>query len=317
MMQVVKNRDLCHRSKMSPINRFFSNYEFWLLCIPAIVYFIIFHYWPMFGSILAFKDFNYAKGIMGSEWVGFDNFKFFFMSQDAWRITRNTIGYSSVFIITGTIASVAVALLMFEVRSRKLIKTYQTIIILPHFLSWVIVGYITYILFNSERGVMNHFLNSIGVGNIDWYSEPRYWPFILPIVNIWKGVGMSSLMYYASLLGIDESIYEAAVIDGAGRWKQTTAISIPSLIPMITILTIMAVGNIFRGDFGLFYQITRDVGALYPTTDVIDTYIYRGLRTGDVGITAAVGLFQSIVGFVVVTLTNYAVKKIEPDNAMF
>jgi putative aldouronate transport system permease protein len=211
----------------------------------------------------------------------------------------------------------ALALLMFEVTNRKHIKIYQTITILPNFLSWVIVGYITYILFNSEHGVLNQFLLLIGANKIDWYSEPKYWPFILPIVNIWKGVGMNSLMYYATLISIDDSTYEASIIDGAGRWKQTIHISIPSLIPMMTILTIMSVGNIFRGDFGLFYQITRDVGALYPTTDVIDTYLYRGLRTGDVGITAAVGLFQSAVGFVVVVFTNYMVKKMEPDNAMF
>ncbi len=271
----------------------------------------------MFGAVLAFKDFNYAQGIFGSDWSGFDNFKFFFLSQDAWRITRNTIGYAVVFIITGTVASMAVALLMFEINSRKAIKTYQTILILPHFMSWVIVGYITYILLNGERGVLNQIITFFGGQKIDWYSEPSYWPIILPIVNIWKTVGMNSLMYYATLMGLDDSIYEAAVIDGAGRWKQTISISVPALIPMMTILTIMSVGSIFRSDFGLFYQIPRDIGSLYPTTDVVDTYIYRGLRTGDVGITAAVGLFQSFVGLVLVVLTNHIVKKIEPDNAMF
>lgn len=294
-----------------------NNYEFWLLCLPAILYFIIFHYWPMFGAVLAFKDFNYAKGILGSDWAGFDNFKLFFMSNDAWRITRNTLGYQAVFIITSTVASMTVALLLFEITNRKAIKTYQTVMILPHFMSWVIVGYITYILFNGEKGVFNQIIRFFGGDGVDWYSTPGVWPFILPVVNIWKGVGMSSIMYYAALMGVDDSIYEAAVIDGAGRFKQTMAISVPSLIPMMTILTIMAVGNIFRGDFGLFYQITRDIGALYPTTDVIDTYVYRGLRTGDVGITAAVGFFQSLVGLAVVMFTNWLVKKIEPDNAMF
>ena len=294
-----------------------NNYEFWLLCLPAILYFIIFHYWPMFGAVLAFKDFNYAKGILGSDWAGFDNFKLFFMSNDAWRITRNTLGYQAVFITTSTVASMTVALLLFEITNRKAIKTYQTVMILPHFMSWVIVGYITYILFNGEKGVFNQIIRFFGGDGVDWYSTPKVWPFILPVVNIWKGVGMSSIMYYAALMGVDDSIYEAAVIDGAGRFKQTMAISVPSLIPMMTILTIMAVGNIFRGDFGLFYQITRDIGALYPTTDVIDTYVYRGLRTGDVGITAAVGFFQSLVGLAVVMFTNWLVKKIEPDNAMF
>ena len=189
--------------------------------------------------------------------------------------------------------------------------------IIPNFMSWVIVSYITYILFSGEHGVLNQLLTFFGFEKVAWYKTPEVWPFILPVVNIWKGVGMSCIMYYAALMGVDAEIYEAAVIDGANRWQQTKAISIPSLVPMITILTIMAVGGIFRGDFGLFYQIPRDVGVLYPTTDIIDTYIYRGLRTGDVGTTSAVGLFQSFVGFVVVILTNYIVKKIEPDNAMF
>lgn len=305
-------------SKKHCVRTYFTkNIEFWILCLPAIVYFIIFHYWPMFGSVLAFKDFSYTKGILGSDWVGFENFRFFFQSNDAWRITRNTLGYSTIFIITGTIASMTVALLLFEVRQRVCIKTYQTIMILPHFMSWVIVGYITYILFNDEKGVMNQIITYFGGDSIAWYSTPKVWPFILPIINIWKTVGMNSIMYYAALMGVDSSIYEAATIDGANRWKQILSISIPLLVPMMTILTIMSVGNIFRGDFGLFYQITRDIGALYPTTDIIDTYVYRGLRTGDVGITAAVGLFQSLVGLVVVIFTNYVVKKIEPDNALF
>ena len=314
---VLKNDYNRSLKKPSAFKRFFSCWEFWLLCLPAIIYFILFAYWPMFGAVLAFKDYNYAQGILGSDWAGFDNFKFFFLSQDAWRITRNTLGYAVVFLVTNTVASMAVALLMFEVSSRKAIKTYQTVLILPHFMSWVIVGYITYILFNGEQGVLNQILSFFGQEKIDWYSSPQYWPFILPIVNIWKSVGMSSLMYYATLVGMDDSIYEAAVIDGAGRWRQTISISVPALIPMMTILTIMNVGGIFRSDFGLFYQITRDVGSLYPTTDVVDTYIYRGLRTGDVGITAAVGLFQSFVGLVLVVFTNWVVKKIEPDNAMF
>ena len=294
-----------------------ANYEFWILSLPAIIYFLVFCYWPMFGAVLAFKNFNYAEGIFGSDWIGFHNFKFFFMSSDAWRITRNTLGYSSVFIITGTIAAMAVALLLFEITSRRSIKLYQTIMILPNFMSWVLVGYITYILFNGEKGVFNQILTALGHKGVDWYSTPGVWPFILPVVNIWKNVGMKSIMYYSALMGLDLSLYEAAEIDGAGRWKQTWAISIPSLLPVMTILVIMDVGGIFRGDFGLFYQITRDIGALYPTTDIIDTYVYRGLRTGDVGITSAIGLFQSVVGLVVVMGTNYLVKKIEPDNAMF
>jgi len=292
-------------------------WEFWLLCLPGIIVLILFAYWPMFGAIIAFKDFNYAKGILGSDWIGLDNFKFFFMSQDAWRITRNTLGYAVINTALSTISGVALALLMYEVSSRKLIKTYQTIYILPNFMSWVIVGYVTYVLFNREQGVFNQILVALGMEKFDWYSEPDVWPVILPLVNMWKGVGMGSIMYYATLVGMDESVFEAAARDGAGRWKQVIHISVPSLVPMITILLIMSVGSIFRSDFGLFYQITRDIGALYPTTDVVDTYVYRGLRTGDVGVTSAVGLFQSAVGLVTVVGANHIVKKLEPDNAMF
>ena len=314
---LMKRQNNSSKPKISGFKRFISCWEFWLLCLPAIICLFIFAYWPMFGAVIAFKDFNYTKGILGSDWIGFDNFKFFFGSQDAWRISRNTIGYAIIQNVLGTISYMALALMMYEITSRRRIKTYQTIFILPHFMSWVVVGYITYILFNTEQGVFNQILAMFGQEKIFWYSEPKYWPFILPTVSIWKGIGMSSLMYYATLVGMDDSIYEAAVIDGANRWQQTIHISVPSLIPMMTILLILSVGSIFRGDFGLFYQIPRDIGALYPTTDVVDTYVYRSLRTGDVGITAAVGLFQSAVGLVVVVLTNAIVKKIEPDNAMF
>lgn len=312
------------KTKDSPLKRSSSlvrtvknNYIFWLLCLPAVVTFILFNYIPMFGSILAFKSYNYTDGILGSRWVGLDNFKFFFASQDALRLTRNTLGYASVFIIVNLVTAVFVALLLFEIKSRVCIKTYQTVMILPYFLSWVIVGYIVNILLNSDHGVVNQFLQSTFGTSVKWYTEPKWWPIILTIANIWKHIGMNCIMYYAALMGIDGSIYEAATIDGAGKIRQAVSISIPSLTPMMTILTIMAVGNIFRSDFGLFYQVPMDVGALYPTTDVIDTYLYRGLRTGDVGITAAVGLFQSVVGLITVMLTNYIVKKIEPDNAMF
>lgn len=296
---------------------FTKNIEFWLLCLPAIAFFIIFHYIPMFGATIAFKDFNYADGIFGSDWIGFENFKFFFMSQDAWRITRNTVGYSLINLTLGTAVYVGIALLLYEITNRKCIKTYQTIMIFPHFMSWVIVGYITHVLFSSEFGVLNKIITVFGGQKINWYSDPKVWPVILPLVNIWKNLGMSCIMYYAALMGIDSQIYEAAKIDGAGRWRQTISITIPELVPMIIIMTILSVGSIFRSDFGLYYQIPRDIGALYPTTDVIDTYVYRGLQGGDVGITAAVGLFQSFVGLVLVVLTNYIVKKVEPDNAMF
>ncbi|MBQ3553684.1 MAG: sugar ABC transporter permease [Clostridia bacterium] len=293
--------------------------NWWLLALtlPGLIYFFIWHYLPMFGLVIAFKDYTYDAGIFGSEWVGFDNFKFFFTSNDAWRITRNTVAYAAVFIVLTAVLGALVAILLNEVKSRAATKAYQTIMILPDFLSWVIVGFITYIFLNPAEGVLNQVLAMFGVEGIDWYINPNYWPYILTFVNMWKTIGMTSIMYYAALLGADQQLYEAATIDGANGLQKCWHISVPALVPLMTTLSILAVGRIFRGDFGLFYQIPRDVGALYPTTDVIDTYVYRGLRQGDMGITSAVGFFQSFVGVILVVVTNMIVKKIDPDNALF
>lgn len=297
---------------------FRDNAELSALMIPGIVLLLVFAYVPMLGIIIAFKDYRNNLGIFKSKWVGFQNFKFFFESQDAWRIGRNTVGYGILFIVIGLIAAVTIAILLYEVRSRKALKFYQTSMILPHFLSWVIVGYITYILLEPSMGILNKIIRFFGGEGLQWYSEPKYWVFILSIINVWKTVGLKSIMYYAALMGIDEQLFEAAQIDGAGRFKQILYITIPSLVPLMVTLTILDVGHIIKGDFGLFYTIPRDVGLLYPTTDIIDTYVYRGLRTGsDIGITTAVGLFQSAVGLVMVIATNLVVKKISPENSLF
>lgn len=306
------------KKKKSRWKAFKDNAELSALLIPGILLLITFMYIPMFGVIIAFKDYRNNLGIFGSKWVGLQNFKFFFTSQDAWRIARNTVGYGILFIILGIIAAVFVAILLYEVRSRAALKFYQTSMILPHFLSWVIVGYITYILLEPNMGIFNQIIRFCGGEGLQWYSEPKYWVFILPLVNLWKNVGLKCIMYYAALMGIDRELFEAAEIDGANRFKQILHITIPSLVPLMVILTILDVGHIIKGDFGLFYTIPRDVGLLYPTTDIIDTYVYRGLRTGDdIGITTAVGLFQSVVGFIMVVGTNLIVKKISPENSLF
>lgn len=293
---------------------FIDNIEYYLMSAPALVLVFIFSYIPMFGVVIAFKDFRYDKGILGSTWVGLKNFEFFFSSQDAWRITRNTLCLNAIFIVTSLIAAVVFALVLYEIKRRITIKIYQTIMILPHFLSWVIVGYMLYAFLNPEFGFLNRLLNI----KIDWYSKPEYWPSILIVVNMWKGVGMNCIMYYAALMSIDNSYFEAAALDGASKFQMTRYITIPFLVPLMTILTILHIGNIFRADFGMFYQLTRNVGALYSTTDVIDTYIFRALKNfGDIGMSSAVGLFQSFVGFVLVVTTNHIVNKIEPDNALF
>jgi len=297
-----------------------ANKNFWLtvMAAPGLIFILIFAYLPMIGIILAFKEFNYDMGIFRSPSVGFTNFKYFFANPDSWRITRNTILLNGLFIATGTICSVGFALMLNELTKRYLIKLYQTIFFFPYFLSWVVVGYMFYAFFNQSYGMLNGFLQIFGLEPIQWYSNPKPWPAILAIVNIWKGVGYSCIIYYASLMSIDQSLYEAAYIDGAGRWKMITNISVPLLKPLIIMLTILSIGKIFNSDFGMFYHLTRDQGELYPTTDVIDTYVFRMLKIyDDIGMSTAVSLYQGVVGFILVLTTNLIVRKIEPEYSLF
>ncbi|QGH33992.1 ABC transporter permease subunit [Gracilibacillus salitolerans] len=302
-------------------NNFFKTWKTYLplivLTVPALIYFLLFHYAPMFGVVMAFKNFQYNLGIFGSPWVGWKNFEFFFTSNDAWRVLRNTVGYSLLFIVVNNVVALTMALLLNEVKNKFVLKIHQTSMLLPNFLSWVLVGFITYIFLNPTVGTLNQLLDFIGLDPINWYQEPKYWPAILTLTNLWKGIGLATLIYYAALLGVDPQLYEAARIDGANKIKQALHISVPAILPVFTILTILAIGDTFRGDFGLFYQIPRDVGLLYPTTDIIDTYIFRGLRTGDLSITAAVGLFQSVVGLILILIVNGIVRKISPEKALF
>ncbi|NMA07750.1 MAG: sugar ABC transporter permease [Clostridiales bacterium] len=272
----------------------------------------------MFGLVMAFKDYKLARGIWGSKWIGLKNFEFLWRSVDLGRIVRNTVCYSLTFIVVGLVLNVFIALLLNEIRdNRRALKYYQTTMIFPNFLSWVIVGYITYALFNPTLGILTQIRSALGMTPIDVYMDTKYWPGILVTVNMWKGVGMGSMFYFAALIGIDESLYEAARIDGANRLQQIRYISLPSLIPLMTIMSILAMGSVFRGDFGLFYQIPRDVKVLYEVTDIIDTYVFRGLQTNSYGMASAVGFVQSVVGLIMVTGTNAIVKRISPENSMF
>lgn len=292
--------------------------QLYSMCAIAMLSVFVFNYLPMVGIVLSFKNYKYSRGIFGSEWVGFKNFEYFFKSSDFLVITRNTLFLNSLFIVTGIIAALLVAIMLYYVKSRTKTKFFQTILITPHFLSWVVVSYMVFAILNPTYGILNTFLVNFGIDKIDWYSKPEAWPFILTVFSIWKHVGMDSVVYYAALMGIDESIIEAAEIDGASNFKKTFYVILPTLVPLITILTILKIGNIFRADFGLFYQLTRDVGALYSTTDVIDTYIFRTMRVvGDMGMGSAAGLVQSLVGFVLVVLTNALAKKIDPETALF
>jgi len=306
------------RVKKRSQGRLAKNAELLILCVPAIVCYALFYYAPMFGLVLAFKDYKLSKGIWGSQWVGLSNFRYLIESVVLQRIVTNTLAYSFTFIVTGLIINVAVALLLHEIsHSRGLLKYYQTTMIFPKFLSWVIVGYITYALFNPNLGVLNSILNSLGIEFVDVYQESRYWPGILVFVNLWKSVGIGSMIYFAALIAIDKSLYEAACIDGAGRIKQIIHISIPGILPLMTIMSIMAMGGIFSGDFGLFYQIPRNQSLLYSTTDIIDTYIFRSLQNSKYSAASAVGMVQSVVGLIMVLLANAVVKRINPQNRMF
>lgn len=297
---------------------FRSNLPLTLLAFPGIALVFLFCYLPLPGIILAFKKLEFTKGIFGSPFVGLENFKFLFFTDAAWRLTRNTVFMNSIFILAGMACSVIIALLLFEVRSKLSVKIYQSAIIFPNFLSWVVVGYMSYGILSSQYGLLNVVIKTLGGEAVDWYSKPQWWPFFLALFSIWKGAGIGSVVYYASLVGIDKEYYEAATIDGASKWQMTRYISLPFLYPMMTLFLILGIGSIIRADFGLFYYLTRDVALLYPTTDVIDTYVFRVMRKiGDPGMAAAAGLYQSTVGFVLIVISNFVVTKIEPDNALF
>lgn len=288
------------------------------MSLPAMTLIFLFSYMPMYGIILAFKKYQASKGIEGSPWVGFDNFKFLFQSEDLERILTNTLFLNALFIFAGLVASVSFALLMYEVRKAWQVKVFQTVSILPHFLSWVVCSFMVYSILEHNHGLANQLLGIFGIDPVQWYAKPELWPTILAVVTIWHSTGITSIFYYASLIGMDKEIIEAAEIDGANKLQKIRYISIPHLVPIMTIRTIMSIGHIFRSDFGLFYNIPRNLGILYPTTDVIDTYVYRALMENrNYGMSAATSFFQSVVCLIVLLTVNAIVKKINPENALF
>lgn len=289
-----------------------------LIALPGIVYLLINNYIPMFGIFLAFKDYNFVQGIFGSPWCGFKNFEYLF-SQDAFTITRNTILYNIAFMVIGTIAAIAIAIMLCELGEKIRVKFFQASLLLPNLLSWVVIAFIGYAFLNSDTGFINNtVIEMFGGEPIAWYTTSKYWPVILVIVFLWKNAGYNSIIYMASISGIDKSIFEAAKIDGATKIQQILHITLPMLKPTVIIMTLMAVGKIFYSDFGLFYQVPMNSGAIYDVTQTIDTYVYRGLmELNDVGMSAAAGLYQSVVGFILVVTANGIVRKIDSDNALF
>ncbi len=305
------------RKKMS-WRRFRRYIPIYLLMLPGLIYLFVNNYMPLPGLVVAFKQYNARKGIYKSDWTGFENFKYLFATNDAWVITRNTICYNLVFIVVNTVLAIVVAIILSEIWGRAK-KFYQSAILLPFLISSVIVGYLVFAFLSVENGYINNaVLPFFGKEGISWYSEPKYWPFILVFVSAWKSVGYNCIIYLATLLGFDRAYYESAQIDGATKLKQIRYLTIPMLKPTIIMLTLMSVGRIFYSDFGLFYQVPMNQGALYSTTQTIDTYVYRGLlQLGNISMSAAAGVYQSVIGFILILSANLFVRKIDQDSALW
>jgi putative aldouronate transport system permease protein len=290
-----------------------------LMLVPSIVFFFIFSYLPMIGIYYAFTRYDFSGGLFGSPFVGLENFRFLFVSGTALNITFNTIFYNLIFIVGGNTAQAAVAILLSKVTGRYFRKVSQTIMFLPYFISYVIVGTFAYNILNYDTGFLNNLLTSMGMAKYDFYNTAWIWRFLIPIFHFWKNVGYGSVIYLAAIMGISDEYYEAASIDGAGIMQQIRYITIPCLKPTFIILLLLAIGNILRGQFDLFFQLTGKNGLLFSTTEIIDTYVFRALRfnTGSIGMGTAAGLYQSFVGMFIVFFANWGVRRLEPDMSLF
>lgn len=295
-----------------------KNYLLYLLALPGMAVIFVFLYLPMGGIIIAFQDFNPIKGITGSEFVGLKNFSFFIESTDTLKVIVNTLFLNTLFILCGTFGSVAIAIMFSELGGKGFKRITQTLVTLPNFLSWTVIAMFSVSLLSTDTGMVNQFLGLFGVEPISFYNEPGYWPWILVILKIWQGAGFGSIVYLATITGINPDVYESASIDGASRWDKIRFITLPLLKSTVILMLLLAMGGIFYGDFGMIYAIVGRNVALYPTTDVIDTYVYRALMDlGDMSMAAAVGFFQSLVGFVLVIVVNSIAKKFSPESALF
>lgn len=291
---------------------------FYFMGLPGLIYMLFNNYLPLAGLQIAFKKYNYGKGMWGSEWNNFDNFKYLLGGNDIVIILRNTILYNLLFIVLGMVFGVAVAILFNEIRSKLAQKVYQTVILLPYLMSMVIVAYLAYAFLAPEAGLINNLIALSGREKISWYTQPKYWPFILTFIQQWKSIGFGLVLYFSSLVGISGEYYEAAKLDGATKWQQIRYITLPLLKPMLITMLILNCGNIMRSDFGLFYQIPQNSGLLYGVTDTIDTYVYRMLMmNNNIGVSSAAGFIQSIVGFALVLAVNGIIRKMNKESALF
>lgn len=291
----------------------------YVMILPGFLYMILNNYLPMFGMVIAFKDLDFRKGIWASDWAGFENFKYLFASRDAVNMLRNTLGYNVLFIILGIVFGVFCAIMLNEITRKVHLKIFQTLILIPYLLSYVIVNYLVYAYLSPDTGLINHsILASFGIAPISWYTEAKYWPFILTFVNVWKSIGFGTVLYYSTLIGISSEYYEAAALDGATKWQQIRTITLPLLKPTVVTLFILNVGRIFNSDFGLFYQVTRNSGMLYDTTRTIDVYVYNALmNNNDYAMSSAASVFQSVVGCVTLLVCNAIIRKIQPEDSLF
>ncbi len=288
------------------------------MTIPGLVYLLINNYLPMAGLVIAFKRYDYSKGIWESPWAGFSNFTYLFKTQDALNIIRNTILYNLVFIALGTVVAVVIAILLNFLKGKLNKKVYQTLILVPYLVSMVIVSYIVYGFLSTESGFINKAIEALGGHSLNWYTTSKYWPFILTFVNLWKGFGYTSILYYATVIGIDSSLYEAAAIDGATTWKSIVHVTLPGLKTTIITMVLLQVGRMFFSDFGLFYQVPMHSGIIADVTDTIDVYVYKGLtQLNDIGRSSAAGFLQSVLGFVLILVVNFIVRKLDEDSALF
>lgn len=306
-----------HRKTQKKI-RWKSILPFYVFALPGFIYLLINNYLPMFGIVIAFKKLDFSKGILKSPWNGLNNFRFLFMTKDAWIITRNTVGYNIIFFIVGSIFAIALAILLNEIRSAAAKKFYQTIILLPYLMSWVVVGYLAYAYLAPGTGLFNVISQKAGWKPVSFYQDKTWWPFILTFVNLWKGVGYSMIVYLSSIISISPDYYEAARIDGATKWQCITNITLPLIRPTFITLFILSVGQVFRSDFGLFYQVPRNSGLLYPVTRTIDVYVYQALMVNsDFAMSSAAGVYQSICGFILIIAANMIVRKYQKSAALF
>jgi putative aldouronate transport system permease protein len=295
-----------------------SNRTYLLLLIPAVAYVLIFSYIPMGGVVIAFKNYNYTSGILGSPWIGLKNFRFLAISNKLWTLTRNTLAYNFVFIILGMALEVMFAVIINEMRCRWFKKTFQSFMFLPFFISWVVANAVIQTLLDYDYGLVTRLVESMGGNMVNIYTTAAPWPFLLVFFRMWKGVGYGSIIYLSAISGIDQEMYEAAEIDGANSWQKVFRITIPNLVPTMVIMFLLALGQIFRGDFGMFYQLIGNNGVLLETGDILDLYVYRAMSSNtNLGMSAAAGLFQSVLCFATILLANFTVKKIQPDYTLF